>query len=222
MQESGEGNVVYFSCEINGVESVRNLGKLKTFEYRFFRKIREKCKGLPPPPNKEKIEFEETKKLNQKKKKKEKKNKKSEEKNEEKELEKEKARINKNVENEIKNINQEREKKLKSLIKRIKNESLDLLNEVPTSKYKTDILLQQKYFDFAEYVLNYRLMDYTQYFDVFASFIEIMKEKFEQKAEINEQMINEIKKRFEGLINLNNDNEEKEEDGNEKEDAKEE
>ena len=65
-------------------------------------------------------------------------------------------------------------------------------------------------------------MDYTSYFDVFASFIEIMKEKFEQKAEINEQMINEIKKRFEGLIILNNDNEEKEEEGNDKEDAKEE
>ena len=61
-----------------------------------------------------------------------------------------------------------------------------------------------------------------EYFDVFASFIEIMREKFEQKAEINEQMINEIKKRFEGLIKLNNDNEENEEEGNDKEDAKEE
>ena len=35
-------------------------------------------------------------------------------------------------------------------------------------------------------------------------------------------MINEIKKRFEGLIKLNNDNEENEEEGNDKEDAKEE
>ena len=68
LQESGEGNVVYFSCEVNGIESIQNLGKLKTFEYRFFRKIREKCKGVPAPPNKEKIEFEEMKKLNQKKK----------------------------------------------------------------------------------------------------------------------------------------------------------
>ena len=49
-------------------------------------------------------------------------------------------------------------------------------------KYNTDVLLQKKYFDFAEYVLNYRAMDYTSYFDVFASFIEIMKEKFEQKC----------------------------------------
>ena len=217
LQESGEGNVVYFSCEMNGVESVQNLGKLKTFEYRFFRKIREKCKGVPPPVIKEKIEIEEIKKLNQKKKKKEKKNKKIEE-NEE----KEKARINNNVKNEIEKINQEREKKLRNLIKKIKNESLDLLKEVPTSKYNTDALLKKKYFDFAEYVLNYRAMDYTHYFDVFASFIEIMKEKFEQKTEINEQMINEIRKRFEGLINLNNDQEENEEDGNEKEDAKEE
>ena len=222
LQESGEGNVVYFSCEVNGIESIQNLGKLKTFEYRFFRKIREKCKGVPAPPNKEKIEFEEMKKLNQKKKKKEKKKKKSEENKDEDEELKEKLRINKNVENEIKIINQEREKKLKSLIKRIKNESLELLKEVPTSKYNTDALLQKKYFDFAEYVLNYRAMDYTSYFDVFASFIEIMREKFEQKAEINEQMINEIKKRFEGLIILNNDNEEKEEEGNDKEDAKEE
>ena len=222
LQESGEGNVVYFSCEVNGIESIKNLGKLKTFEYRFFRKIREKCKGVPAPPNKEKIEFEEMKKLNQKKKKKEKKKKKSEENKDENEELKEKFRSNKNVENEIKIINQEREKKLKSLIKRIKNESLELLKEVPTSKYNTDALLQKKYFDFAEYVLNYRAMDYTSYFDVFASFIEIMREKFEQKAEINEQMINEIKKRFEGLIKLNNDNEENEEEGNDKEDAKEE
>ena len=222
LQESGEGNVVYFSCEINGIESIQNLGKLKTFEYRFFRKIREKCKGVPAPPNKEKIEFEEMKKLNQKKKKKEKKKKKSEENKDEDEELKEKFRINKIVENEIKIINEEREKKLKSLIKRIKNESLELLKEVPTSKYNTDALLQKKYFDFAEYVLNYRAMDYTSYFDVFASFIEIMREKFEQKAEINEQMINEIKKRFEGLIILNNDNEENEEEGNDKEDAKEE
>ena len=222
LQESGEGNVVYFSCEVNGIESIQNLGKLKTFEYRFFRKIREKCKGVPAPPNKEKIEFEEMKKLNQKKKKKEKKKKKSEENKDEDEELKEKFRINKIVENEIKIINQEREKKLKSLIKRIKNESLELLKEVPTSKYNTDALLQKKYFDFAEYVLNYRAMDYTSYFDVFASFIEIMREKFEQKAEINEQMINEIKKRFEGLIKLNNDNEENEEEGNDKEDAKEE
>ena len=222
LQESGEGNVVYFSCEVKGIERIHNLGKLKTFEYRFFRKIREKCKGVPAPPNKEKIEFEEMKKLNQKKKKKEKKKKKSEENKDEDEELKEKFRINKIVENEIKIINQEREKKLKSLIKRIKNESLELLKEVPTSKYNTDALLQKKYFDFAEYVLNYRAMDYTSYFDVFASFIEIMREKFEQKAEINEQMINEIKKRFEGLIILNNDNEENEEEGNDREDAKEE
>ena len=35
LQESGEGNVVYFTCDINGNESVKGLGKLKTFEYRF-------------------------------------------------------------------------------------------------------------------------------------------------------------------------------------------
>ena len=31
LQESGEGNVVYFSCDINGKESIKGLGKLKTF-----------------------------------------------------------------------------------------------------------------------------------------------------------------------------------------------
>jgi len=85
LEESGEGNVVYFSCEIDGKESIQNLGKLKTFEYRFFRKIREKCKGVPPPVDKTKIESEEIKKVNKKKKKKEKnkkkKNKKKEGKN---------------------------------------------------------------------------------------------------------------------------------------------
>ena len=161
------------------------------------------------------------KKYNQKKKKKEKKKKNEDNKDENEEL-KEKFRINKIVENEIKIINQEREKKLNNLKKRIRNESLELLKDVPTSKYNTDALLQKNYFDFGEYVLNYRAMDYTPYFDVFASFIEIMREKFEQKAEINEQMINEIRKRFEGLINLNNDNEENEEEGNDKEEPKEE
>ena len=61
-----------------------------------------------------------------------------------------------------------------------------------------------KYFNFGEYVINYRIKDGTNYFDVFASFIEIMKEKFEQNAEINEQMVSEIQKKFEGLIDLNN------------------
>ena len=60
------------------------------------------------------------------------------------------------------------------------------------------------------------MLDYTSYFDV------IITEKFKQKAEIDEQMINQIKKRFEGLINLNDDNEENEKRGNDIEDSKEE
>ena len=60
------------------------------------------------------------------------------------------------------------------------------------------------------------MLDYTSYFD------DIIREKFKQKAEIDEQMINQIKKRFEGLINLNDDNEENEERGNDIEDSKEE
>ena len=63
LQESGEGNVVYFSCDINGNESVQGLGKLKTFEYRFLRKIREKCKLVPPIVDRSEIEKEMKKKF---------------------------------------------------------------------------------------------------------------------------------------------------------------
>ena len=47
IKESGEGNVIYF-CENgeNGVENIISLAKLKTFEYRFYRKIREKIKVI--------------------------------------------------------------------------------------------------------------------------------------------------------------------------------
>ena len=220
LQESGEGNVVYFSCEINGVESVQNLGKLKTFEYRFLRKIREKCKAIYPL-DKQKIENEVMIKYRQKMKKKEKK-KKNEEKNKENEKEeeeKDKSKIDKLINDEIKAKNKERERKMESLVKKLKNQSLDLLREVTNSKYN-DKTLKNKFFDFGEYVLKYRLLDSTHYFDVFASFIEIMKEKFEQNVEINEQLVNEIKKKFEGLINLN-DNEKKDEEEDDKEDAKE-
>ena len=137
--------------------------------------------------------------------------------------EKEKEMINKNVDREMKVKNELREKTINKLKKRIINESKDLLKEVPQSKYNTDSVLQKKYFDFSEYIMNYRAMDDTKYFDVFASFIEIMKEKFEQKAEINEQMINEIKKKFEGLIDVDNNEEGEGDDGEEpKEDEKEE
>ena len=47
IKQSGEGNVVYF-IEIgeNGEEKVISIAKLKTFEYRFYRKIREKIEIL--------------------------------------------------------------------------------------------------------------------------------------------------------------------------------
>ena len=45
IKESGEGNVVYFvENGENGVENIISVAKLKTFEYRFYRKIREKIK----------------------------------------------------------------------------------------------------------------------------------------------------------------------------------
>jgi len=51
VEKEGEGSVIYFSSfDKNNIESVISMGKLKTFEYRIFRKIREKLKVI----NKEK------------------------------------------------------------------------------------------------------------------------------------------------------------------------
>ena len=45
IKESGEGNVIYFvENDKNGDEKIISVAKLKTFEYRFYRKIREKIK----------------------------------------------------------------------------------------------------------------------------------------------------------------------------------
>lgn len=41
VDEEGEGDVVYFTCE----NKVLSLCKLKTLEYRLFRKLREKLKS---------------------------------------------------------------------------------------------------------------------------------------------------------------------------------
>ena len=215
LQESGEGNVIYLSCEIDGKEYVKGLGKLKTFEYRFLRKVREKCKTVPPPVDRAKIEFEIKKKFNELKKKKEKKKK---DKDNEKAEDEEKEMIekmNKKIENEIKEKNQDRDKRINNIINKMKNESKDLLNEVPKSKFNTDKNLLQEYYDFGEYLINYRAKDLTNYFDVFASFIEIMKEKFKLKVEINDSLINEIRKKFEGLISDNDFKEEGDEDAKE-------
>ena len=124
--------------------------------------------------------------------------------------EKEIIRLNKKVDAEIKEKNEEREKKIKSLLKKTKHETNNLIAEVPKSKYSLDKVLLNKCFDFAEYIINYRAKDGTNYFDVFASFIEIMKQKFNTKAEINDLLISEIKKRFEGLISNKESNEENE------------
>ena len=215
LQESGEGNVIYLSCEIDGKEYVKGLGKLKTFEYRFLRKVREKCKTVPPPVDRAKIEFEIKKKFNELKKKKEKKKK---DKDNEKAEDEEKEMIekmNKKIENEMKEKNQDRDKRINNIINKMKNESKDLLNEVPKSKFNNDKDLLKEYYDFGEYLINYRAKDLTNYFDVFASFIEIMKEKFKLKVEINDSLINEIRKKFEGLISDNDFKEEGDEDAKE-------
>ena len=47
LEKGGEGCVIYISeVDENGNENVLTLAKLKTFEYRFYRKLREKCKSL--------------------------------------------------------------------------------------------------------------------------------------------------------------------------------
>ena len=215
LQESGEGNVIYLSCDIDGKENIKGLGKLKTFEYRFLRKVREKCKTVPPLVDRSKIEFEIKKKFNEIKKKKEKKKK---DKNKEKDEDEEKEmieKINKKIDNEMKEKNQERDKRINNIINRMRNESKDLLKEVPKSKFNNDKDLLKEYYDFGEYLINYRAKDLTNYFDVFASFIEIMKEKFKAKVEINDSLINEIRKKFEGLISDNDIKEEGDEDNKE-------
>ena len=215
LQESGEGNVIYLSCDIDGKEYIKGLGKLKTFEYRFLRKVREKCKTVPPLVDRFKIEFEIKKKFSEIKKKKEKKKK---DKNNEKDEDEEKEmieKINKKIDNEMKEKNQERDKRINNIINRMRNESKDLLKEVPKSKFNNDKDLLKEYYDFGEYLINYRAKDLTNYFDVFASFIEIMKEKFKAKVEINDSLINEIRKKFEGLISDNDIKEEGDEENKE-------
>ena len=45
MNTTGEGAVAYFtSVSDQGEEEILSLGKMKTFEYRFLRKLREKLK----------------------------------------------------------------------------------------------------------------------------------------------------------------------------------
>ena len=47
VEEGGEGDVVYFSeVDDEGNERVLSMAKLKTFEYRFYRKLREKSKHI--------------------------------------------------------------------------------------------------------------------------------------------------------------------------------
>ena len=215
LQESGEGNVVYFSCDKNGDESVKGLAKLKTFDYRYLRKVREKLKTIPPKVDRAAIEKEVRKKFNDIKKKKEKKKKGKKEEEDDKE---EIIKINRKIDNELKDKNEERNTRISRIIKKVKNESNYLLKEVPKSKFNSDKILLKEYFDFGEYLINYWAIDGKNYFDVFASFIEIMKEKFKAKTEINDLLVNEIRKKFEGLIS--NENEENEDEGKE-EDPKE-
>ena len=214
LQESGEGNVLYLSCNINGIESVKGLAKLKTFEYRFYRKVREKCKGVIYL-EKEKIEENVTKEFNKNKKKKEKK--KKEKKNKENNDEEEMKRLQKMIDKELKEESEKIDKRLNYLIGKMKKESRDLLQEVPKSKYNLDKTLLEEYLDFGEYIINYKAKDKTDYSDVFASFIVIMKEKFKAKVEINDSLINEIRNKFERLISNSREKEDEEKEEDQKE-----
>ena len=221
LQESGEGNVVYLSCDINKNESIKGLAKLKTFEYRFLRKVREKCKAVPPKVDRVKIELDYKNKFNENKKKKEKKKKGKKEVNENEEKEALK-KMYKKIDNEEKEKNEERDKKLKNLINKMIRETNDLLKEVPKSKYNLDSVLLNEYLGFGEYIINYKAKDDTNYSDVFASYIEVMKEKYKTKAEINDLLISEIKKKFEGLISNKEKEEEENKDKENKDDEKDE
>ena len=179
------------------------------------RKVREKCKAVPPKVDRAKIELECKAKFNENKKKKEKKNKGKKEVNENEEKEALK-RMYKKIDNEEKEKNEERDKKIKNLINKMIRETKDLLKDVPKSKYNADAVLLNEYLGLGEYIINYKAKDDTNYSDVFASYIEIMKEKFKSKTEINDLLINEIKKRFEGLISNKEEEKEEKEDNEEK------
>ena len=210
IEESGEGNVVYFA--VNDIktnsEIIQSLGKLKTFEYRFLRKIREKCKGIDAPPKKEDIEKQMKIELNKKfkKKKKDKNDNNNEEYN---------NSLKKMTDDEYKKIMSEREEKINTLIKKLKKESDDLLKEVSKSKFRSDKILLMSMYDFGEYVIKYWALDCSNYFDVFASFINLMKVKFENKVTIDDTLVNEIRGKFGEIINNNKTQVKVEENNNE-------
>ena len=171
MDESGEGSVIYLATseiiDNKEKETIRGLGKLKTFEYRFLRKIREKCKHIPQRKN----ILDSNKELNEK----------------EKEI----------LQNKIRSENKRNKPKIDSIIELTINETEKLVSDVEKSKYylKSPDLLE--WINFAKHVYNYWYMDGYDYNDKFASFIDKMKKLFyksEKIPEIDENLINEVRK----------------------------
>ena len=107
------------------------------------------------------------------------------------------------VSNRIKKESIERKKKINILIEKLKKESNELLSEVSKSKYNTDESLLKNMYDFGEYVIKYWALDCTNYFDVFASFINLMKEKFDNKVSIDDKLVSEVRNKFWEIINNN-------------------
>jgi len=171
MDESGEGSVIYLATSefIDGKEEeiIRGLGKLKTFEYRFLRKIREKCKHIPLRRN----ILDPNKELDEK----------------EKEI----------LQNKIRSENKRNKPIIDSIVESTVCETEKLISDFEKSKYylKSPHLLE--WINFAKNVYNYWYMDSYDYIDMFASFIDKMKKLFyksDKIPEIDENLINEVRK----------------------------
>ena len=171
MDEYGEGSVIYLATsemiDDKEKEIIRGLGKLKTFEYRFLRKIREKCKHIPQRRN----ILDSNKELNEK----------------EKEI----------LQNKIRSENKRNKPKIDSIVELTVKETEKLISDVEKSKYYLNSPDLLKWINFAKNVYNYWYMDSYDYNDMFASFIDKMKKVFynsDKIPEIDENLINEIRK----------------------------
>ena len=171
MDEYGEGSVIYLATsemiDDKEKEIIRGLGKLKTFEYRFLRKIREKCKHIPQRRN----ILDSNKELNEK----------------EKEI----------LQNKIRSENKRNKPKIDSIIESTINETEKLISDVEKSKYYLNSPDLLKWINFAKHVYNYWYMDSYDYNDMFASFIDKMKKLFynsDKIPKIDENLINEVRK----------------------------
>lgn len=137
VSEGGEGSVAYLNSLDGGKETVLGLAKLKTFEYRFLRKIREKSKVIHKQTYNASKAFE-----------------------------------------------------------LLKKESLNLIEDL---KHKVDY---DSYLELGNYMLKYAERDETNYSNVFADFISIMKESFANGIKVEDLNIQEIKAK---LIKANSD-----------------